>query len=93
MAGVAAGGVVAYGVGDYVHNYIEDFGQQWHQHGVLGIATDFGAAGWAPGMTPTSSWATSAVRPRARGMASHRCSEGSPRGQRWRGRKAGHAAF
>jgi hypothetical protein len=44
-AGVAAGGVVAYGVGDYVHNYIEDFGQQWHQHGVLGIATDFGAAG------------------------------------------------
>jgi hypothetical protein len=36
-AGVAAGGVVAYGVGDYVHNYIEDFGQQWHQHGVLGI--------------------------------------------------------
>jgi len=44
-AGVAAGGVVAYGVGDYVHNYIEDFGQQWHQHGVLGIATHFGAAG------------------------------------------------
>jgi len=45
VAGAAAGGVVAYGVGDYVHNYIEDFGQQWHQHGVLGIATDFGAAG------------------------------------------------
>ena len=43
--GVAVGGVVAYGVGDYVHNYIEDFGQQWHQHGVLGIVTDFGAAG------------------------------------------------
>lgn len=45
VAGAAAGGVVAYGVGDYVHNYIADFGQQWHQHGVLGIATDFGAAG------------------------------------------------
>ena len=45
VAGVAAGGVVAYGVGDHVHNYIGDFGQQWHQHGVLGIATDFGAAG------------------------------------------------
>jgi hypothetical protein len=37
--------VVAYGVGDYIHNYIADFGQQWHEHGVLGIATDFGAAG------------------------------------------------
>ena len=44
-AGVAVGGVVAYGVGDYVHNYIADFGQQWHEHGVLGIVTDFGAAG------------------------------------------------
>lgn len=44
-AGAAAAGVVAYGVGDYIHNYIEDFGAQWHQHGVLGIATDFGAAG------------------------------------------------
>ena len=44
-AGVAAGAVVAYGVGDYVHNYIADFGQQWHQHGALGIVTDFGAAG------------------------------------------------
>jgi uncharacterized protein YukE len=44
-AGIAAGGVVVYGVGDYIHNYIEDFGQQWHQHGALGIITDFGAAG------------------------------------------------
>jgi uncharacterized protein YukE len=44
-AGAAAAGVVAYGVGDYIHNYIEDFGAQWHQHGVLGIVTDFGAAG------------------------------------------------
>ena len=44
-AGVAVGGVVAYGVGDYIHSYIADFGQQWHEHGVLGIATDFGAAG------------------------------------------------
>jgi uncharacterized protein YukE len=44
-AGLVAGGVVAYGVGDYIHNYIEDFGQQWHQHGALGIITDFGAAG------------------------------------------------
>jgi uncharacterized protein YukE len=44
-AGAAAAGVVAYGVGDYLHNYIEDFGAQWHQHGVLGIVTDFGAAG------------------------------------------------
>ncbi len=44
-AGVAAGAVVAYGVGDYVHNYIADFGEQWKEHGVLGIATDFGAAG------------------------------------------------
>lgn len=44
-AGVAAGAVVAYGVGDYVHNYIADFGEQWKEHGVLGIVTDFGAAG------------------------------------------------
>ncbi|HTU72483.1 MAG TPA: hypothetical protein VMG38_03095 [Trebonia sp.] len=44
-AGVAAGAVVAYGVGDYIHNYIADFGQQWHEHGALGIVTDFGAAG------------------------------------------------
>lgn len=44
-AGVAAGAVVAYGVGDYFHNYIADFGQQWHEHGALGIVTDFGAAG------------------------------------------------
>ncbi len=44
-AGAAAAGVVAYGVGDYIHHYIEDFGAQWHQHGVLGIVTDFGAAG------------------------------------------------
>lgn len=45
VAGVAAGAVVAYGVGDYVHNYIADFGQQWKEHGALGIVTDFGAAG------------------------------------------------
>jgi len=44
-AGVVVGGAVAYGVGDYIHNYIADFGQQWHEHGVLGIVTDFGAAG------------------------------------------------
>ena len=44
-AGVVAGGVVAYGVGDYIHNYIADFGEQWKEHGVLGIVTDFGAAG------------------------------------------------
>ncbi len=44
-AGIAAGAVVAYGVGDYFHNYIADFGQQWHEHGALGIITDFGAAG------------------------------------------------
>lgn len=44
-AGVAAGGVVAYGVGDFVHNYIADFGEQWKEHGALGIITDFGAAG------------------------------------------------
>ncbi len=44
-AGVAAAGVVAYGVGDYVHNYIADFGEQWKEHGALGIVTDFGAAG------------------------------------------------
>jgi hypothetical protein len=44
-AGVAAGAVVAYGVGDYDHNYIADFGQQWHEHGALGIVTDYGAAG------------------------------------------------
>jgi uncharacterized protein YukE len=44
-AGVAAGGVVAYGVGDFVHNYIADFGEQWKEHGALGIVTDFGAAG------------------------------------------------
>jgi uncharacterized protein YukE len=50
VAGVAAGGVVVYGVGDYIHNYIQDFGQEWHRHGALGILTDFGAAGkstWA----------------------------------------------
>lgn len=45
VAGVAAAGVVAYGVGDFAHNYIADFGQQWKEHGVLGIVTDFGAAG------------------------------------------------
>jgi uncharacterized protein YukE len=45
VAGTAAAGIVAYGVGDYIHNYIADFGQQWHEHGVLGIVTDFGAAG------------------------------------------------
>jgi hypothetical protein len=44
-AGVAAAGVAGYGVGGYLHNYIEDFGAQWHQHGVLGIVTDLGAAG------------------------------------------------
>jgi uncharacterized protein YukE len=44
-AGVVAGGVVAYGVGDFVHNYIADFGEQWKEHGALGIVTDFGAAG------------------------------------------------
>lgn len=44
-AGVAAGAVVAYGVGDYVHNYIADFSEQWKEHGALGIITDFGAAG------------------------------------------------
>ena len=44
-AGVAAGAVVAYGVGDYVHNLIADMPQQWDQHGALGIVTDFGAAG------------------------------------------------
>ena len=44
-AGAAAAGVVAYGVGDYIHNYVGDFGAQWHRHGVLGIVTDFGAAG------------------------------------------------
>jgi uncharacterized protein YukE len=44
-AGVTAGVVVAYGVGDYIHNYIADFGEQWKEHGALGIVTDFGAAG------------------------------------------------
>jgi hypothetical protein len=44
-AGVAAGSVVAYGVGDYVRNYIVDMPQQWDQHGALGILTDFVAAG------------------------------------------------
>ena len=44
-AGVAAGAVVAYGVGDYVHNFIADMPQQWDEHGALGILTDFGAAG------------------------------------------------
>lgn len=44
-AAAVAGGVVAYGVGDYIHNYIQDFGEQWHEHGALGIITDFGAAG------------------------------------------------
>ena len=44
-AGVAAGAVVAYGVGDYVHNLIADMPQQWDKHGALGIVTDFGAAG------------------------------------------------
>ncbi len=44
-AGVVAGGVVAYGVGDFVHNYIADFGEQWKEHGALGIVTDFGTAG------------------------------------------------
>jgi hypothetical protein len=29
VAGVAAGAVVAYGVGDYVHNFIADMPQQW----------------------------------------------------------------
>ncbi|HET9897941.1 MAG TPA: WXG100 family type VII secretion target [Streptosporangiaceae bacterium] len=45
VAGVAAAGVVAYGVGDFAHNYIADFGEQWKEHGVLGVVTDFGAAG------------------------------------------------
>jgi uncharacterized protein YukE len=44
-AGAAAGAVVAYGVGDYVHNLIADLPQQWDQHGALGLVTDFGAAG------------------------------------------------
>jgi uncharacterized protein YukE len=45
-AGVTAGALVAYGVGDYVHNYIADILPQVHEHGVLlGIGTDFGAAG------------------------------------------------
>lgn len=44
-AGAAVGGVVVYGVGDYIHNYIADFGQEWHQHGAMGILYDFGAAG------------------------------------------------
>ncbi len=44
-AGVAVGAVVAYGVGDYLHNYIADFGQQIHEHGWVGAFTDFGAAG------------------------------------------------
>ena len=44
-AGVAVAGVVAYGVGDFAHNYIADFGEQWKEHGALGIITDFGAAG------------------------------------------------
>jgi uncharacterized protein YukE len=44
-AAAAAGGVVAFGVGDYIHNYIEDFGENWHEHGALGIITDFGSAG------------------------------------------------
>lgn len=44
-AGITAGVVVAYGVGDYIHNYIADFGEQWKEHGALGIVTDFGAAG------------------------------------------------
>ena len=48
-AGVAAGAVVAYGVGDYVHNYIADMPAQWHEHGALGILTDFGAAGVSTG--------------------------------------------
>jgi hypothetical protein len=37
--------VVAYGVGDYIHSYIADMPKQWDEYGVLGIATDFGAAG------------------------------------------------
>jgi hypothetical protein len=44
-AGVAAGAVVAYGVGDYVRNVIAEMPRQWYQHGALGIPTDFGAAG------------------------------------------------
>jgi len=44
-AGVTAGAVVAYGAGDYVHNLIADMPQQWHEHGALALATDFGAAG------------------------------------------------
>lgn len=44
-AGVAAGAVVAYGVGDYVHNYIADMPQQWDQHGGPRDLADFGAAG------------------------------------------------
>jgi hypothetical protein len=43
-AGVAAAAVVAYGVGDYVHNFIADMPQQWDQHEARGILTDFGAA-------------------------------------------------
>jgi len=44
-AGVTAGAVVAYGVGDYLHNLIADAPQQWPEHGALAFATDFGAAG------------------------------------------------
>ena len=45
-AGVTAGALVAYGVGDYVHNLIADAPKQWHEHGVLlGSAIDLGAAG------------------------------------------------
>ncbi len=40
VAGAAMGGAVAYGVGDYIHNYIADFGQQWDEHGALGRATE-----------------------------------------------------
>ena len=61
-AGVAAGAVVAYGVGDYIHNYIADFGQQIHEHGWVG-RHDFGAAGVsATGTTPSGSAMTSAIR-------------------------------
>ena len=35
-AGVLAGGVVAYGVGDFAHNMIdENWGADFHQHGVI----------------------------------------------------------
>lgn len=52
--GVAAGAVVAYGVGDYVHNYIADMPQQWDQPGVLGILPTSARPASAPGTTPST---------------------------------------